>query len=36
MSTSDLIAFFVDDSLKSCGAVLLLVIAYKIVQVEMR
>ena len=30
MSTSDLIAFFVDDTLKSCGAVLLLVVAYKL------
>ena len=30
MSTSDLITFFVDDSLKSCGTVLLLVVAYKL------
>ena len=34
MSTSDLIAFFVDDTLKSCGAVLLLVIAYKIYKLK--
>ena len=34
MSTSDLIAFFVDGSLKSCGAVLLLVIAYKICKLK--
>ena len=34
MSTSDLIAFFVDDTLKSCGAVLLLVIAYKIYKMK--
>ena len=34
MSTSDLIAFFVDDTLKSCGAVLLVVIAYKIYKLK--
>ena len=34
MSTSDLIAFFVDDTLKSCGAVLILVIAYKIYKLK--
>ena len=30
----DLIAFFVDDTLKSCGAVLLLVVAYKIYKLK--
>ena len=30
MPTSDLIAFFVDDTLKSFGAVLILVVAFKI------
>ena len=34
MSTSDLIAFFVDDTLKSCGAVLILVVAYKIYKLK--
>ena len=34
MSTSDLVAFFVDDTLKSCGAVLILVIAYKIYKLK--
>ena len=34
MPTSDLITFFVDGSLKSCGAVLLLVIAYKLYKLK--
>ena len=34
MSTSDLVAFFVDDTLKSCGAVLILVIAYKLYKLK--
>ena len=30
----DLVAFFVDDTLKSCGAVLILVIAYKLYKLK--
>ena len=34
MSTSDLITFFVDGSLKSCGAVLILVVACKLCKLK--
>ena len=34
MSTSDLITFFVNGSLKSCGAVLILAVAYKLYKLK--